>query len=38
MVSLNQITAVYGNTVEIVGHQVPVGSNYKDALNAALRL
>jgi DNA-binding LytR/AlgR family response regulator len=38
MVSLPAITAVYGNTVEIEGHQVPVSPGYREALNAALKL
>ncbi len=38
MVSLHAITAVYGNTLEIEGQQVPIGAQYKEALNAALKI
>lgn len=38
MVSLNAITALHGNTIEVEGRQIPVSANYKEALNKALKL
>lgn len=38
MVALRAITALYGNTIEVEGHAVPVSTAYRDALNAYLKL
>jgi two-component system LytT family response regulator len=38
MVALSAISAVYGNTIEIGGHSIPVSANYKDILSKALKL
>lgn len=32
IVSLKAITAMFGNTIEIGKHQIPIGANYKDAV------
>lgn len=37
IVSLKAITAVFGNTIEIDKHQLPIGANYKDAVMEKIR-
>lgn len=37
IVSIQAITAVYGNTFEIGSHQIPIGANYKEAAMQKIR-
>jgi DNA-binding LytR/AlgR family response regulator len=37
IVSLKAITAVFGNTIEIDKHQLPIGANYKDAVMGKIK-
>lgn len=32
IISLPAVTAIYGNTIEIGSHQIPIGANYKEAV------
>lgn len=36
IVSMAAVTAVFGNTIEIGGYQVPIGANFKDAVMARI--
>lgn len=37
IVSLNAVTAMFGNTIEIGSHEIPIGANYKEEVMRRLR-